>query len=118
MTKTQLATTQVTRWRGGQHPTLALLKQNLENDGLRPFKWQHKANYRYGVRSHGFGKSIYCVEGGIEIFFPDIQQTVSLRPGDRIDIAAGVRHGITIGVYGATCLEGTPVVNRRRGFPQ
>ena len=98
----------VVRWRGGKHPTLDLMKQSLEQHGLRSFKWSNQANYRYGVRSHGYAKSIYCVEGSVEFFFPDTRQRVQLRTGDRIDIAQGIRHSIVVGMSGATCLEGTP----------
>jgi hypothetical protein len=98
----------VVRWRGGQHPTLELLKHNLENHGLRAFKWTQHANYRYGVRSHGFAKSLYCVSGSVEVILPDHRERVKLRIGDRIDIARGVRHSVTVGNNGATCLEGTP----------
>lgn len=109
MAKVNTQVMRVVRWRGGNHPTLDLMKQTLEQHGLRPFKWSHHANYRYGVRSHGYAKTIYCVEGGVECFFPDTRQRVQLRAGDRVDIARGVRHGITVGLNGATCLEGTPI---------
>jgi hypothetical protein len=113
MSDTKTDTMRVVRWRGGQHPTLSLLTRNLEQDGLRAFKWSNKANYRYGVRSHGYPKSLYCVDGSLEIFLPDTRQRVVLRPGDRIDLTAGVRHGITVGLQGASCLEGTPAYRRR-----
>jgi hypothetical protein len=99
----------VIRWRGGRHPTLDLMKQTLESHGMRTFKWAHHANYRFGVRSHGFNKSLYCIEGSIEVFVPDTRERFILRPGDRIDIAKGVRHSIAVGLNGATCLEGTEV---------
>ena len=103
----------VVKWRGAQHPTLNLMKQTLELHGLRTFKWSQRANYRFGVRSHGFAKSLYCVEGSIEVFLPDTRQRYNLTAGDRIDLAKGVRHSITIGLSGATCLEGTPNPYRR-----
>ncbi|NDJ85469.1 MAG: cupin [Chloroflexi bacterium] len=115
-TRSQQTTVRVVRWRGGQHPTLALMKQNLENHGLRPFKWSKQANYRYGVRSHGYTKSLYCVEGSVEIFVPESRQRITLRVGDRVDIPKGVRHSITVGQNGATCLEGTPARHRPRAL--
>lgn len=99
---------QLRRWRGGQHPTLELMKQHLTNEGLRAFRWQQQANYRYAVRSHGYDKALYCVEGSIEVILPDLRQRHKLTAGDRIDIPKGVRHSVTVGNYGATCLEGTP----------
>ncbi len=104
----------VVRWHGGQHPTLDLMKRNLESEGLRAFKWRQQPNYRFGVHSHGYYKSLYCVDGSVEVFFPDARKRVTLRVGDRIDIADGVRHSITVGLNGAVCLEGTPVRRRRQ----
>lgn len=109
-TKTELV--RVTRWHGSQHPTLALMNRQLEQEGLRTFKWSNNANYRYGVRSHGFAKSIYCVEGSMEVFLPDTRQRMTLKKGDRFDIAAGTRHSITVGAQGVTCIEGTPATRR------
>ncbi len=112
MAKKQHNTMRVVRWRGGQHPTINLMKQNLEHHGLRVFRWSHHPNYRFGLRSHGYAKSLYCVEGSIEVFIPDTRQRVTLRSGDRIDLAKGIRHSITVGLHGATCLEGTPANQR------
>lgn len=99
---------QLMRWRGGQHPTLELMKQQLVTEGMRPFRWHQHANYRFALRSHGYDKSLYCVEGSVEITLPDIRQRHKLTAGDRIDIPKGTRHSITVGRHGATCLEGTP----------
>lgn len=112
MPKSKNETVRVVRWRGGQHPTLNLMKQNLESRGFRAFQWSQHANYHYGIRSHGFNKSLYCVAGSIEVLIPEMRQRIRLNIGDRIDIAKGVRHSITVGQNGATCLEGSPA-NRR-----
>lgn len=104
---------QYTPWHGSQHPTLELLHKQLASDGLRPFRTKHMGNYRCAVRTHGFSKSIYCVDGKVEIMLPDSRRRVVLRPGDRIDIGAGVRHSLAVGMQGATLLEGTPMRARR-----
>ena len=105
---------QYTPWKGSQHPTLQLMKDNLQSDGLRPFRTVHQGNYRCGVRSHGYSKSMYCVEGKVELMLPDSRRRVVLRPGDRLDLGAGVRHSITVGIQGAILLEGTPKRLERR----
>lgn len=97
-----------TPWRGSQHPTPPLLARQLRAEGLRPFKMKHRGNYRCGVRSHGFPKTLYCVDGKLEIMLPDSRQRLTLGPGDRLDIGAGVRHSLTASIRGATVLEGTP----------
>lgn len=112
MTKANQQPVRFVRWQGGQHPTPTLMKQNLEKFGLHVFKWQHQANYRFGTRSHGYSKSLYCVEGSIEVFVPDTRDRFVLKAGDRLDIAKGVRHSIAVGLQGAICFEGTPADRR------
>ncbi|MBZ0302258.1 MAG: cupin [Anaerolineae bacterium] len=95
----------VRRWSGGQHPTLSVLTRQMKDEGLRPYMWMNMPNHRYAVRSHGYDKVLYVVEGTLEVVFPDSNQRVMLRSGDRTDIPAGVRHGTIVGKSGAKCLE-------------
>ncbi len=95
----------VTRWNGGQNPTLSAITRLLQKEGLRPYVWENSPNYRYPIRSHGFNKVVYVVEGSLEVTFPDSRQSVRLRAGDRIDIPAGIHHSVTISHGGAKCVE-------------
>jgi mannose-6-phosphate isomerase-like protein (cupin superfamily) len=95
----------IKRWSGGQHPTLSAITRQMKDEGLRPYMWMNTANHRYAVRSHGYDKVLYVVEGSVEVVFPDSNQRVILRAGDRTDIAAGVRHGAIVGRTGAKCVE-------------
>ena len=101
------AAVRVIRWSGGQHPTLSSITRQLQKEGLRPYVWDNTPNHRYQVRSHGYTKVMYVVEGNIEVSLPDSNQRVKLRAGDRVEIPAGVRHGAIIGVAGAKCVEAT-----------
>jgi quercetin dioxygenase-like cupin family protein len=101
----QQAVVQVTRWRGSQHPTLSTITRLMHKEGLRPYKWENAPNHRYGVRSHGYDKVLYVINGSLEITLPDSNQRLTLRPGDRADIPAGVRHGTNVGTNGSICLE-------------
>ena len=84
----------ITRWTGGQHPTLSTITRQMKQEGLRPYMWMNMPNHRYAVRSHGYNKVLYVVEGTVEIMFPDSNQRVVLRAGDRTDIPAGVRRKV------------------------
>ena len=95
----------ITRWSGGQHPTLATITRYMKKEGLRPYMWDNTPNQRYAVRSHGYHKVLYVVEGAVEIMFPDSNQRIVLRAGDRTDIPAGTRHGTIVGKTGAKCVE-------------
>jgi quercetin dioxygenase-like cupin family protein len=95
----------ITRWSGGQHPTLSAITRQMQKESLRPYVWDNTPNYRYAVRTHGYTKVMYVVEGTMEVTLPDSNQRVKLRAGDRVEIPAGVRHGAIIGSSGAKCVE-------------
>lgn len=96
----------VIRWRGGQHPTMPAILKLMENEGLRPYTWAQGPNFRYSLRSQGYDKVLYCIEGSLEIILPDLNQRVTLRPGDRMDLPRNVRHATIVGPNGARCVEG------------
>jgi quercetin dioxygenase-like cupin family protein len=95
----------VVRWHGGQHPTVSLITRLMKKEGLRPYMWRNAPNHRYAVRSHGYTKVLYVVDGTLELILPDSNQRVTLRSGDRTDIPAGIRHGAIVGKAGAQCVE-------------
>ena len=95
----------ITRWTGGQNPTLSVITRQMQKEGLRPYQWDNAPNYRYAVRSHGYNKVVYVVEGLLELTLPDANQRVRLRAGDRVEIPAGVRHGAIVGSAGVKCVE-------------
>jgi len=99
----------ITRWRGGQHPTLEIITRRMREEGFRPYVWVNAPNFRYSPRSHGHDKTLYCVQGSLEVIFPETKQRVTLRVGDRIDVPRRVRYSAIIGPSGAQCVEGSPL---------
>src|SRR5690606_10540777 len=95
----------IVRWSGGQHRTLSVITRQMQKENRRPYVWDNTPNYRYAVRTHGYNKVMYVVEGNIEVTLPDSNQRIKLRAGDRVEIPAGVRHGAIIGSSGAKCVE-------------
>ena len=79
----------------------------MEQEGLRPYAWSNGPNFRIAARSHGSTKILYCIEGSLELLLPDINQSIVLRPGDRVELPRGVRHAAMTGPRGARCLEST-----------
>ncbi|GAB4508454.1 MAG: hypothetical protein OHK0046_00890 [Anaerolineae bacterium] len=113
MANEQLAV-RLERWRGGQHPTLSTITRLMQQQGLQPYMWSNAANTRHGVQSHGYEKMLYVVEGSVEVTLPDSNQRATLRAGDRIDIPAGVRHGLIVGTSGVRCVEAAVTRQRAR----
>ncbi len=96
------------RWRGGQHPTLDTITRLMHEERLRPYVWVNAPNCRYPVRSHGYDKTIFCVQGSLEIVIPDAKQRLTLGAGDRLDLPRGMRYSAIVGPSGAQCVEGSP----------
>ncbi len=107
--KNQNENVRLTRWTGGQHPTLSTVTRQMKKEGLRPYMWMNMPNHRYAVRSHGYDKVLYVIEGTVEVVFPDSNQRTKMRAGDRVDIPAGTRHGTIVGSSGAKCVEASLV---------
>lgn len=97
----------IVRWRGGQHPTLDNITRQMRDESLRPYVWANFPNFRYPVRSHGYDKTLYCVQGSLQIAFPKTKQKVILRAGDRVDIPRRTHYSLIVGPSGAQCVEGS-----------
>ncbi len=95
----------VTRWQQATPPSSQSIAKAMKSQGLRPYMWTRQGNYRYAVTSHSTDKVLYVIEGSIEVQFPEINQSIVLRVGDRVDILAGTRHAINVGHRGAICAE-------------
>lgn len=104
----------VTRWQGSQHPSLSTIMGIMKNEGLRPYMWSNLPNHRYGIRTHNYDKTLFVIDGTLEIHLPDNNQIVRLRGGDRITIPASVRHLTVVGATGAKCVEASLRRSRRQ----
>lgn len=102
----------ITRWTGGQHPTTSAINRLMNKEGLTPYLWSPSPNARQAIKSHGYHKVLYVAEGSLEVILPDSNQRVTLKRGDRLDVPAGIRHGLNIGSGGAKCVEAALRPNR------
>lgn len=107
------AVVRVERWNRSHHPTLSAVNRILHKEGLRPYLWSPAPNHRQPVRSHGYRKVLYVVEGMLEVLLPDSNQRFTMRSGDRLDVPPGVRHGLNVGSSGAKCVEAALRQGRR-----
>lgn len=81
--------------------------QRMRDENLCPYVWNSPPNFRYPVRSHGYDKTLYCVQGTIEIGLAHSRERVLLRAGDRVDLPRGSRYSVIVGPEGARCVEGS-----------
>ena len=73
--------------------------------GLTHGRWSNGPGEVYGIHSHSYRKTLFCLDGSITFSLPDASHEVELHPGDRLIIPAGTRHGAVVGPQGVTCIE-------------
>jgi len=76
----------------------------LNAAGVTPQTWSNLPGFVYEEHQHPFDKVLFCIAGTITFHLR--HRDIDLHPGDRLDLAAGTRHGATVGPTGVTCMEG------------
>ena len=94
-----------TPWPGEQLPTEDALHHILHSEGLSAYRWANGPRDVYAPHAHPFDKVLYVVRGSITFGLPDEGQHITMYPGDRLELPAGVRHDAVVGDEGVVCLE-------------
>jgi quercetin dioxygenase-like cupin family protein len=92
-------------WTAKEPPSEAAIRRILQQEGLQPYCWATEPGVVYAAHSHGYHKVIYVLAGSITFALPDERKSVALRPGDRLELPAGVVHDASVGPDGVVCLE-------------
>jgi len=95
----------VEKWPYSHPPTEKELWDLLASENLQPYRWSNNPGDYYDAHEHNYHKVIYVVAGSITFGFPVVDDPTTLRPGDRLDLPAGVRHNAAVGPEGVVCLE-------------
>ena len=95
----------VTFWPAPVSPTESTLRQLCADEGLNPYPWSNGPNDVYPAHMHSYDKIIYVVRGSITFGLPELEQEITLKAGDRLDLPAGTVHDATVGPQGVVCLE-------------
>jgi quercetin dioxygenase-like cupin family protein len=95
----------VEKWPYRHQPTEAELQQLMLDEALTPYRWANAPGDYYDAHDHNYHKVLYVVAGSITFGFPIVGEPTTLRPGDRLDLPAGVRHNAAVGPEGVVCLE-------------
>jgi len=101
--------TQITHtlWQNLTPPGEAELRYTMRSTGMDPKRWTHLAGEGHSAHSHEYHSVIYCVEGSLRFVLTDEEdRQIELKPGDRLDIPAGIRHLAVAGKDGGAYLEG------------
>lgn len=81
------------------------IETRIRKEARDVYTWSNGPGDRYAAHAHGYTKVLYCTSGSID-FQLDGGRTLSLRPGDRMELPAGTRHSAVVGPEGCTCIEG------------
>lgn len=77
----------------------------LRAEGLEHGSWSNGPKDRYAAHDHPYDKVLVVESGSIRFGLPDLDRSVELASGDRLDLPAGTRHDALVGGSGVTCLE-------------
>jgi len=82
------------------------LMKRLQGEATGCYSWSNGPGDRYAPHSHSYEKVLYCVEGSITFVLEAKGERLELKPGDRMNLAAGTVHSAVVGPQGCTCIEG------------
>ena len=82
------------------------LMKRLQGEATGCYSWSNGPGDRYAPHSHSYEKVLYCVEGSITFVLEARGERLELKPGDRMNLAAGTVHSAVVGPQGCTCIEG------------
>lgn len=100
-------TVQVTLWDEPRRPDEGALRARLTQAGYLVVRWQNGPAEGYRAHAHIYPELLWIVSGSITVILPADKRLLELGPGDRMEVPAGVLHGILAGPDGAAYLLAT-----------
>ena len=77
----------------------------LERQGSSSYRWSNQAGDEYQAHRHAFHKVLLVERGSITFHLPELDRSIELGLGDRLELPAGTLHAATVGLDGVVCLE-------------
>lgn len=103
MTSNQLV---VKRWTWDKTLSEMAILRHMEMEGLETQRWKNEPGTKYEAHVHDYDKVILIMRGSITFRLPKTGEEVSLNPGDKLELPAGLSHEAVVGPMGVVCLEG------------
>lgn len=91
------------------------LEAAFDAEGLRPHRWSNAPGDRYAVHEHDYAKALYCLRGSITFMLPLTGASLTLAPGDRLDLPPRTPHAAIVGPAGVECIEAARGISRQGG---
>jgi quercetin dioxygenase-like cupin family protein len=96
----------VKRWTWDKTLSERAILRHMETEGLETQRWKNEPGTKYQAQTCDFDKVILVMRGSITFRLPETGEQVSLNPGDRLVLPAGLTHEAVVGPMGVVCLEG------------
>ena len=96
---------QVIPWSENEALSEMAIRRKLNSEELGYYSWANQPGDFYSEHTHPYNKVIYVVRGSITFNLPDMDKTVTINPGDRLELPSGIPHSALVGPEGVTCLE-------------
>ena len=103
MTSEQL---RVRRWMWNRTLSEQAIIRHMEMEGLETHRWKNDPGMKHPPYAYDFERVILVMRGSITIRIPETGEQVSLNPGDRLELPAGIIHEAVVGPMGVVYLEG------------
>jgi len=89
----------------GAPPDPGAIEKRLRSEAHDVYGWSNGRADRYEQHVHAYHKLLYCTRGSIEFILGDGRR-LTLKPGDRMLLPAGMQHAALVGPDGCACVEG------------
>ena len=97
----------VVLWEGPGKPTEEGIRERLAAEGYGVVRWANEPATGYPAHAHIYPETMWMISGSLTVILPTDRRLLELLPGDRIEVPAGILHGVMAGAEGAVYLLAT-----------
>lgn len=97
----------VTKWYEDGKPSEKDVISKLEEEGFKTSTWSNDPGTTKDPETSDSDRIICVVDGMVRFTLPDSgEEYIDVMPGDRLELPAGVKHGMMVGPAGVKAVEG------------
>lgn len=85
--------------------TPAQARREFQAKSIPVHHWSNVAGFQYAAHRHSYHKIIIVDQGSITFHLPELDRSVELKRGDRLELPANLLHSAEVGQQGVACLE-------------
>ncbi len=97
------------RWSRDYESAEEELLRFLANRNIETERWHADGGEVFAAHQHPHDKRLWCAEGSMNLMVTDpetgVIKSISLQPGDSLELPAGTVHEAVAGISGVVCYE-------------